>query len=69
MDVTINVDLEKFRYSLVGDGYMLSEVIGMSNKELIDVLQRRVTSYISVEYNRSVKRNLLNERIDFTVID
>lgn len=63
MEVTINIDLEKFRYSLVGDGYVLKEVVEMSNEELIDVLERRVNSYINVEYHRSVDLNLLDGRI------
>lgn len=63
MKVTIDIDLEKLRYSLVGDGYVLKEVVEMSNEELINVLERRVNSYISVEYHRSVKLNLLDGRI------
>lgn len=63
MEITINIDLEKFRYSLVGDGYLLKEVVEMSNEELIDVLERRVNSYIDVEYHRSVDLNLLDGRI------
>lgn len=63
MEVTINIDLKKFRYSLVGDGYVLKEVVEMSNEELIDVLERRVNSYINVEYYRSVDLNLLDGRI------
>lgn len=60
MKVAFDIDLEKFRYSLVGDGYVLQEVVEMSNEELIAVLERRVNSYINVEYNRSVKLNLLD---------
>lgn len=60
MQVTIDIDLEKFRYSLVGDGYCLKDVVNMSNQELIDVLDRRVNSHILVEYYRSVDMNLLD---------
>ena len=60
MKVTFDIDLEKFRYSLVGDGYVLKEVVEMSNEELINVLERRVNSHINVEYYRSVKLNLLD---------
>lgn len=59
MKVTIDIELEKFRYSLVGDGYVLKEVMEMSHEELIDVLERRVNSYINVEYRRSEELNLL----------
>lgn len=60
MEVTIDIDLEKFRYSLVGDGYCLKEVVEMSHEELIAVLERRVNSHILVEYNKSVRYNLLD---------
>ena len=63
MKVTFDIDLDKFRYSLVGDGYVLKEVVEMSNEELINVLERRVNSHINVEYNRSEKLNLLDGRI------
>lgn len=59
MKPTIDIDLEKFRYSLVGDGYTLKEVVKMSPEDLIDVLQRRIDSHILVEYHRSVDQNLL----------
>lgn len=62
MEVTIDIDLEKLRYSLVGDGYLLKEVVEMSHEELISVLERRVNSHISVEYYKSVDRNLLVKR-------
>ena len=63
MKVTIDIDLERLRYSLVGDGYVLKEVVEMSNEDLINVLERRVNSYIDVEYHRSVNLNLLDGRI------
>ncbi len=51
--VTIDVDLEKFRYSLVGDGYLKEEVIKMTKEELIRILEMRIYGHILVEYNRS----------------
>lgn len=51
--VTIDVDLEKFRYSLVGDGYLKEEVIKMTKEELIRILKMRICDYILVEYNKS----------------
>ena len=35
MEVTFNIDLEKFRYSIVGDGYLLEEVVQMTQGKLI----------------------------------
>ena len=50
MNVTLDIDLEKFRYSLVGDGYILKDVLHMSNAKLIDILHDRVNDHIEAEY-------------------
>lgn len=63
MEVSIDIDLEKFRYSLVGDGYCLKEVVEMSPDNLVDILKRRVNSHILVEYYKSIEYNLLDGRI------
>ena len=52
MNVTLDIDLEKFRYSLVGDGYTLKNVLHMSNTKLIDILCNRVNDHIEAEYYR-----------------
>ena len=59
MKVTFDVDLEKFRYSLVGDGYTLKDVLPMSNAKLIDILQDRVNDHIEAEYYRGKRLGLL----------
>ena len=59
MKVSIDIDLDKFRYSLVGDGYLLEEVKVMSNDNLISILTRRVTQHINKEYDRSRRLGLL----------
>ena len=59
MDITINVDLEKFRWSLVGDGYVREEAAAMSQDKLIEILKRRITTHIDVEYDRSFRYGLL----------
>ena len=61
MKVTIDVDLEKFRYSLVGDGYLLEEVKEMSDEELITVLTGRIERHIEVEYGKSRRYGFLDE--------
>lgn len=60
MKVTIDVDLEKFRYSLVGDGYLLEEVKEMSDKELVTVLTGRIERHIEAEYGKSRRYGLLD---------
>ena len=60
MKITLDIDLEKFRYSLVGDGYVLEEVKEMTDEELITVLTGRVERHIEVEYGRSRRYGLLD---------
>lgn len=61
MKVTIDVDLEKFRYSLVGDGYLLEEVKEMSDEELITILTERIERHIESGYRSSRRYGLLDE--------
>lgn len=56
--VTFDVDLEKFRYSLIGDGYIKEEVVKMSEKDLIEILEYRVESHILREYEKGKKMEL-----------
>ena len=60
MEVTFNIDLEKFRYSLVGDGYLLEEVVQMTQGKLIEILEGRIISHIETEYNRCKRYGLLD---------
>lgn len=53
MKVSLDVDLEKFRCSLVGDGYLKEEVINMSQEKLIEVLKDRINRHIENEYHKS----------------
>lgn len=56
--ITIDVDLEEFRYSLIGDGYIKKEVIKMSKEDLIKELQWRVSCKIAREYERGRRMGL-----------
>ena len=60
MKVTIDIDLEKFRYSLVGDGYLLEEVKEMSDEKLVTILTGRIKRHIEMEYGRSRRYGLLD---------
>ena len=64
MKVTFDVDLEKFRYSLVGDGYTLKNVLSMSNAKLIDILCNRVNDHIETEYYRGKRLGLFCDEDD-----
>ena len=59
MTVTLDIDLEKFRYSLVGDGFRLEEVKAMSRSRLIEILTYRINDHIEEEYRRSIRYGLL----------
>ena len=60
MKVTLDINLEQFRYSLVGDGYLLTEVKELSDEQLITILTGRIERYIEVEYGRSRRYGLLD---------
>ena len=64
MNVTLDIDLEKFRYSLVGDGYTLKNVLHMSNAKLIDILHDRVNDHIESEYYRGRRLGLFCDEDD-----
>lgn len=61
MEVTLNVNLEKFRYSLVGDGYILEEVKTLTTGQLIDILNRRVQDHINKEFSKSHRIGLFDK--------
>ena len=60
MKVTLDIDLEKFRYSLVGDGYLLEEVKEKTNEELIAILTGRVKRHIEAEYFKGKRYGLID---------
>ncbi len=62
MKLTLDVPLEKFRYSLVGDGYLLEEVKGMTDEQLVTILKDRIRNHIEVEYYKTLKYGLLDGR-------
>ena len=53
MKVKLDIDIEKFRWSLVGNGYLYDEVKDMPTAKLISILQRRITDYINIENHKS----------------
>ena len=61
MEVTLNVNLEKFRYSLVGDGYLLEEAKDLTTGQLIDILNRRVQNHINKEFSKGHRIGLFDK--------
>lgn len=60
MKVELDIDLEKFRYSLVGDGFLKDEVVEMSEDKLIKILKKRIENHIDIRYDRSIRYELLD---------
>lgn len=56
----LDIDLEKFRYSLVGDGYLKEEVDKMSSRDLEIILSDRIKRYINDGYNKAKRYGLLD---------
>ena len=61
MEVTLHVNLEKFRYSLVGDEYLLEEVKDLTTEQLIDILDDRVQDHINEEFSNGHRIGLFDE--------
>lgn len=59
-EIKLEVDLEKFRYSLVGDGYLLEEAEEMTEEKLISILEMRIYDHIEKEYRHSKELGLLD---------
>lgn len=57
-EIKLEIDLEKFRYSLVGDGYILEEVEKMSEEKLVSILEYRIYWYIDKEYQDGKRMGL-----------
>lgn len=64
MKLEMEIDIDKVRYGLVGDGYLYDEVVAMSEEELLTILKDRIRHRIQIEYMRSqpIIRDLLSGR-------
>ena len=58
MKIEIQIPLERFRYSLVGDGYTLDEVKEFSAEKLKGILETRIISKIDSEYYKGKRMGL-----------
>ena len=60
MKLEMEVDIEKFRYGLVGNGYIYEEVIEFTEEELMEMLIDKINKKIKVEYRMS--RDIIRDR-------
>lgn len=61
MKIKVEINLEHFRYSLVGDGYLLKEAEALTNEELIEIFKKRVIAHMEKEYYKGIKLGLYEE--------
>ena len=61
MKITIDVDLNKFRYSLLGDGYTLESAKNLTEEQLVDILTDRIDWHITKEYYTGKRMGLFEE--------
>lgn len=64
MKLEMEIDTDKFRFGLVGNGYLYEEVINMSEEELVEILKGRIRHRVQIEYIRSqpIIRDVLSSR-------
>ena len=55
MKIELDIDLEKFRISLVGDGYIKEEVEQMTEEKLVSIFKQRILSQVEREYSKSLR--------------
>ena len=60
MKLEMEVDIEKFRYGLVGNGYIYEEVIEFTEEELMEMLIDKINQKIKLEYRMS--RDIIKDR-------
>ena len=63
MKIEIDINIDRFRYSLVGDGYTLDEVESFSEERLKAILDTRITQKILSEYFRGKRMGLFPEDV------
>ena len=58
MVVTLDVNMEKLRYALVGNGYILEEAERLTEGQLLSILRMGVERKIENEYLAGVRQGL-----------
>lgn len=61
MKITLEIPIERFRFSLVGDGYTLEEVKSFSEDQLKGILNTRIINKIHSEYCKGKRIGLFTE--------
>jgi hypothetical protein len=53
MKLEMEIDIDKFKYGLVGNGYLYKEVIVMSDEKALAILKNRIIQDVQNNYIRS----------------
>lgn len=67
MKLEMEIDIDKFRYGLVGDGYLYNEVANMSEEQLLTILKDRIRHRVQIEYIHSqpIVRDVLIQKGEY----
>lgn len=66
MIINVDINLEHFRYSLVGDGYTLKEAEALTDGELIRLFEGRVITNMETEYYKGLRLGLYTAKEELT---
>ena len=66
MIINVDINLEHFRYSLVGDGYTLKEAEALTNGELIRLFEGRIITNMETEYYKGLRLGLYTAKEEST---
>lgn len=66
MIINVDINLEHFRYSLVGDGYTLKEAEALTDGELIRLFEGRIITNMETEYYKGLRLGLYTAKEGLT---
>lgn len=69
MEVKLHINLERFRYGLVGRGYTLEEVVSFSQERLVAILESLVIGKIHHEYIRGYHKGFYDKEAAKNVLE
>ena len=55
MKIELDIDTEKYRYSLVGDGYNFEDIKYLTEEQLKEIYIKRALQRLDIEYHDSLK--------------
>ena len=68
MKINVEINLEHFRYSLVGDGYTLKQAEALTDRELEEIFKTRVINSMEKEYYKGLRLGLYEAKEEATSV-